>query len=240
MTDALKRRHRCKHPLRAALPTKPGDRYKRIVYTWLLSTIPAHEYEASQTTVAQKILRHIPNALTLFRLILILPFLLCLYHRLYVEAFYLYLLAGITDGLDGWLARQFDWQSQSGSFIDPLADKLLVASSFISLALMGKLPWWLVILVFLRDLTISMGVMAWYWLVARELNLKPTLLSKINTTLQIGLVTLCLFELAFNAIIPVSVTKALIALTATTTGVTFLHYVCVWGKKAYCIAKPCR
>ncbi|HAT9653444.1 TPA: CDP-alcohol phosphatidyltransferase family protein, partial [Legionella pneumophila subsp. pneumophila] len=108
------------------------------------------------------ILKHIPNTLTLLRLVLIAPFLMYLFHHEYVKAFYIFIAAGLTDGLDGWLARHFQWQSFFGSFVDPLADKLLVASSFISLALLNSLPWWLVLLVFLRDFTISMGVLAWY------------------------------------------------------------------------------
>ncbi|MGC1182533.1 CDP-alcohol phosphatidyltransferase family protein, partial [Legionella sp.] len=101
------------------------------------------------------ILRHLPNALTLFRLGLIAPFLIYLYHQEYVNSFITFILAGLTDGLDGFLARRFNCQSFFGSFVDPLADKLLIASSFISLALIGILPWWLVTLVFLRDFTIS-------------------------------------------------------------------------------------
>ncbi|WP_058450967.1 MULTISPECIES: CDP-alcohol phosphatidyltransferase family protein [Legionella] len=177
------------------------------------------------------ILRHIPNALTLFRLVLIAPFLVFLYKHDYVNAFYMFMLAGFTDGLDGWLARYFHWQSPLGSFIDPLADKLLVASSFISLALLGELPWWLVILVFMRDLTISMGVVAWFWFVQRKLDFEPTLLSKVNTTFQLALVTLCLFELAFFAF-PSFIINTLMVITAITTSATYLDYVCTWSKKA--------
>ncbi|HHF7345764.1 TPA: CDP-alcohol phosphatidyltransferase family protein [Legionella feeleii] len=177
------------------------------------------------------ILKHIPNALTLFRLVLIVPFLMLLYQQEYVNAFYVFLLAGLTDGIDGWLARHFHWQSFFGSFIDPLADKLLVASSFISLALIGELPWWLVILVFLRDLTISIGVIAWYWLIQRKLDFEPTLLSKINTTLQITLVISCLFELAFFAFSPYLI-NALIVLAALTTAATYIDYVFTWGRRA--------
>lgn len=184
-------------------------------------------------------LKHIPNALTVFRLVLIIPFLAFLYYHAYRDAFYLYLLAGFTDGLDGWLARYFNWQTPLGSFIDPLADKLLVASSFISLALIGTLPWWLVILVFLRDLTISIGVVAWYWFIQRELDFKPTLLSKVNTTLQLCLVTLCLFELAFFEFTPYYITAILILLTALTTSATYLDYVWTWSKKA-CAVKLCK
>ena len=177
------------------------------------------------------ILRHIPNALTLIRLALIAPFLVFLYQHEFVNAFYIFILAGFTDGLDGWLARHFHWQSLFGSFTDPLADKLLIATSFISLALLGKLPWWLVILVFSRDLTISFGVVAWYWLVQRELDFKPTFLSKVNTVLQLALLTLCLFELAFFKF-PQQLIEALIMLTTITTTSTYIDYVWTWGKKA--------
>jgi cardiolipin synthase len=182
--------------------------------------------------VSYRILKHIPNALTVFRLVLILPFLMYLYQSKYDKAFYIFLLAGFTDGLDGWLARHYNWLSPFGSFMDPLADKLLIASSFISLALLGNLPWWLVSLVFLRDLTISLGVMAWYWFVHRQLDFEPTQLSKINTSLQLALVTLCLFQLAFFEF-PAYLSGSLIILTAITTTATYLDYVWTWSKKAF-------
>jgi len=177
------------------------------------------------------ILRQIPNALTLSRLVLIAPFLVFLYHQEYVNAFYIFILAGFTDGLDGWLARCFHWQSAFGSFVDPMADKLLIASSFISLALIGRIPWWLVMLVFLRDITISIGVLAWYWLIQRKPDFKPTYLSKINTVLQLALVTLSLFELAFFKITH-NLLEILTMLTAITTIGSYIDYTWTWGKKA--------
>lgn len=177
------------------------------------------------------ILRQIPNALTLTRLILIAPFLVFLYHQEYVNAFYTFILAGFTDGLDGWMARCFHWQSPFGSFVDPVADKLLIASSVISLAIIGSIPWWLVMLVFLRDITISIGVLAWLWLIKRKPDFKPTYLSKINTVLQLGLVTLCLFELAFFKV-PHHFLETLTQLTAATTIGSYIDYAWTWGKKA--------
>ena len=177
------------------------------------------------------ILKHIPNALTLFRLGLIGPFLIYLYHHEYTDAFYIFIMAGFTDGLDGWLARHFHWQSTFGSFVDPMADKLLVASSFISLALIGSLPWWLVILVFLRDFSISVGVV-WYWYIQRKLDFEPTLLSKYNTTLQLALVTLCLFELAYFKFSP-HLVDILLYLTALTTAITYIHYGWLGCQKAW-------
>ncbi|QMT58867.1 MULTISPECIES: CDP-alcohol phosphatidyltransferase family protein [unclassified Legionella] len=183
------------------------------------------------------ILKYIPNALTLLRLIIIAPFLFFLYRHEYVIAFYLFIFAGLSDGLDGFLARSFNWQSFFGSFVDPLADKLLIASSFISLALIGLLPWWLVVLVFLRDLTISLGVVAWYQFVRRKLDFQPTLLSKINTALQLILVTSCLFELAYFEF-PSYLITVLIILTTFTTAVTYIDYIWTWGKKAYPKKEP--
>ncbi|MFA5958943.1 MAG: CDP-alcohol phosphatidyltransferase family protein [Tatlockia sp.] len=178
------------------------------------------------------ILKYIPNALTLLRLVLIAPFLVFLYHHEYLKAFVIFVFSGFTDGLDGWLARHFHCQTALGSFIDPLADKLLIASSFISLALIGILPWWLVVLVFLRDLTISLGVVAWFWFIQRKLHFKPTLMSKVNTTLQLALVSFCLFELAFYEFNPFWI-NVLIFVTAITTTATYIDYVLTWGKKAY-------
>ena len=178
------------------------------------------------------ILKYIPNALTLLRLLIIVPFLMYLYRHEYVIAFYLFIFAGLSDGLDGFLARSFNWQSFFGSFIDPLADKLLIASSFISLALLGVLPWWLVILVFLRDLTISLGVVAWYRFIRRKLDFQPTLLSKINTVVQLTLVTFCLFELAYFEFPPYLLT-VLIVLTTFTTTITYIDYIWTWGRKAW-------
>ena len=176
--------------------------------------------------------KHIPNILTLTRIILIAPFLMFLYHQKYVGAFYVFLFAGFTDALDGWLARLCHWQSSFGTFIDPMADKLLIASSFISLACIGKLPWWLVFLVFLRDLAISIGVIAWYRFILRKPEFKPTLLSKANTVLQLALVILCLFELAFITFNPY-VFKTLLILTTITTSASFIDYIWTWGRKAY-------
>lgn len=178
------------------------------------------------------ILRHLPNLLTIIRLILITPFLLCLYHQDYKDAFYIFMVAGCTDGLDGFLARYFHWQSAFGKISDPVSDKLLIASSFIALAFMNILPWWLVSLVFMRDFTISIGALLWCYALRCPMNFVPTFFSKVNTVFQLTLVTLCLFELAFFTINPLLRT-ALIYVTAFTTLSTYIDYVWTWGRKAF-------
>lgn len=176
-------------------------------------------------------LSYLPNFFSVARLFLIVPFLYFFYNDHYLSSFYIFLIAGFTDALDGWLARQFHWQSSFGTFVDPLADKLLIASSFISLAYLHALPWWLVVLVFLRDLTISFGVLAWYRFIPQKPNFKPSILSKLNTALQLVLVTFCLFELAFKQQAP-TITQILIIMTTLTTSITYIDYVMTWGKKA--------
>lgn len=181
-------------------------------------------------------LRNIPNALTITRLFLIIPFIVMLHHQEYVCAFAIFILAGLTDCMDGWLARSFGWQSPFGTFIDPVADKLLITTSFISLALIAKLPWWLVFLVFLRDLTISVGVIAWFAFITQKPQLRATYISKLNTVMQLLLVTVSLFELAF---VDSSSTlhKFLIFCIAITTAISFVDYVWTWGRKAYICSK---
>ncbi len=183
------------------------------------------------------ILKFIPNSLTIMRLILIAPFLFCLYHHRYDSAFFIFIAAGLSDGLDGWLARHYGWQSALGSMLDPVADKLLVMASFISLALLSVLPWWLVLLVILRDISISFGALAWFSFIKKQIDFEPTKLSKLNTTFQLMLVTVCLLELAYFQF-PRYIVQGLIVLTTITTSATFFDYVWTWGNKAWRIKHP--
>ena len=175
-------------------------------------------------------LKNLPNILTSVRLFLIVPFLICLYQKNYANSFYIFVLAGFTDGLDGWLARHFHWQSTFGLVVDPIADKLFIGLSVISLAIMGQLPWWLFGLIFFRDLSILTGVLAWYRVEHLRVEFKPSRLSQINAVLQGSLVTLCLFELAFSPVYP-SVKLLLIAVTTLTTTASYIDYGWTWSKK---------
>lgn len=176
-------------------------------------------------------LKQIPNALTMIRLLLVAPFLMCLSRYQFVSAFYIFIIAGFTDALDGRLARGFAWQSRFGALVDPVADKILITASFIGLAVLHILPLWLVMLVLLRDVTISFGVLAWYFLISPKPALQPTYISKINTVMQLSLVLICLFEQAFLMVIPMLKQLCLI-LTALTTSMSFADYVWTWGNKA--------
>jgi cardiolipin synthase len=177
------------------------------------------------------ILKQLPNLLTLLRFFLIMPFLFYFYQENYANALYLFLVAGFTDALDGWLARQFRWQSTLGLFLDPIADKLLIAASFISLGLIHRLPWWLIELVFFRDVSILFGVYAWHQVMQGGLNFKPTVLSKVNTAIELFLVSYCLAELVFAMGYPM-VRWMLIGTVALTTTASYVQYMWTWAKKA--------
>lgn len=177
------------------------------------------------------ILKQVPNLLTSFRITLIIPFFIYFHQSEYIISFYIFIFAGFTDALDGWLARHYHWQTPFGSFLDPMADKFIVVVSFVLLAIAHQLPWWLVILVFLRDATIAVGILFWSIFIQEKLIFSPTFLSKVNTTLQLLLVVFCLFELAYSPF-EIPVKFLLTTLTATTTALSYIHYVWVWGTKA--------
>jgi cardiolipin synthase len=99
-------------------------------------------------------------------------------------AFIVFIVAGVTDGLDGFLARYLNQRSRVGSILDPIADKLLLSASYVSLALLDKIPDWLCVIVISRDVIIVGGIGVLY-LLKKEIEFKPTLISKWTTVFQI-------------------------------------------------------
>lgn len=143
-------------------------------------------------------LKHLPNFLTILRMVLVVPFVIVLYNGQYLGALLLLFAAGITDGLDGFLARQFGWYSWFGSVADPIADKLLLVASYVVLGILGHIPIELTYLVVGRDIFIFTGALL-YWVFVGHFEGRPTLLGKMCTFLMIvqGLVvlaSLALFE----------------------------------------------
>ena len=99
-------------------------------------------------------------------------------------AFMLFLIAGLSDGLDGYLAKRYAWQTELGAYLDPLADKALLVSIYVVLGLFAHLPVWLVIAVVTRDILI-IGAILLSWLLAHPVPMRPLLVSKANTVAQI-------------------------------------------------------
>ncbi len=152
---------------------------------------------------------------------------LLLYEHNYDLALYLFIAAGVTDGLDGYIAKQFNCVSSLGKVLDPMADKLLIGSTYVMLAILGDIPFWLVVLVMFRDLVIVVG----YLIIAvmvQTVSVRPTWSSKVNTFLQISLMVAVL--LAKSAILAVPmVIDALIFGVLISTVVSGAQYVWLWG-----------
>jgi len=139
----------------------------------------------------------IPNLITLGRILLV-PVVVwaIIYGELWL-AFVLFLGAGVSDAVDGYLAKRFNMASELGAYLDPLADKTLIVSIYVTLGIAGKIPLWLVILVVSRDIMI-IGAIMLSWLLGSPLKVKPLLVSKLNTVAQIVFACVVLASLGFN------------------------------------------
>ncbi len=165
----------------------------------------------------------LPNLITLARLCAVPATVsLMLNHRL-EAAFIVFALAGVSDALDGWLARALNMRSALGAMLDPVADKALLVSVFVMLAVIGGLPDWIAILVVFRDVVI-LGGLAMLWLLGQRPIIRPLLISKLNTCAQIALAAAALFWAAFEPA-GLSPVVPLIWLTAVTTLASGAAYV---------------
>jgi Phosphatidylglycerophosphate synthase len=173
----------------------------------------------------------LPNALSILRIILTVPVVMTLLNHQYLFAIILFFIAGVTDALDGWIAKRFSFQTRLGSILDPMADKVLLVSSFLALFWIDLLPLWLLILVFLRDVMIVAGTVGYFLGLdaSRDDLLTPSNLSKFNTALQIALV---LF-LVIVQIYPVSYqwTTMFFIIVATSTVLSGADYMWIWTKQ---------
>ena len=140
---------------------------------------------------------NIPNILTLGRLCLVPLVILMIQQGEWTAAFALFVIAGLTDGIDGFFARQFDQRTELGAYLDPLADKALLVSIYVTLAIGGVIPSWLTILVVSRDVMI-MGAVIVSWLLDNPVRIRPLYVSKANTFAQIALAALVLGARAFG------------------------------------------
>jgi cardiolipin synthase len=138
---------------------------------------------------------NLPNLLTLLRIGAIPLFLILLTDERYTEALVVFVVAGVTDSLDGAIARLTNSHTALGAYIDPLADKLLLLSSFLILAFLGFVPHWLAILVISRDIIILLGFAVLYFITGHSITVRPTLVGKASTFFQLFIVTLTLIAL---------------------------------------------
>ena len=130
---------------------------------------------------------NIPNFLSLLRIILVPVIVIFLIQGSYAKVLIVFVIAGLTDALDGAVARLLNKQTKLGSFLDPLADKILLSTSFISLAIFGLIPSWLAVIVISRDFIILLGLLI-LSMMSITYEIKPVFVSKVTTTLQIATV----------------------------------------------------
>ncbi len=174
--------------------------------------------------------RDIPNLLTVARILLVPPIVWLLLQRQYDFALALFFIAGVSDGLDGFLAKKMRWESRLGEMLDPLADKFLLISSYLALAWLALLPVWLVALVLIRDLIIVTGATFYYFRV-EKVGAAPTIVSKLNTLLQILLVFLVITGQTFTLQVS-DLIQAMVFAVALTTVWSGVDYIVTWGSRA--------
>jgi cardiolipin synthase (CMP-forming) len=174
--------------------------------------------------------RDIPNMLCVLRIVLTVPVAWAILVGRYELALALFLVAGITDGLDGFLAKRFSWQSRLGANLDPMADKLLLVASFCTLWYAGYVPVWLLVAVVSRDLVIVFGAALYRWRVGPFVP-EPSIISKLNSFLQLLYILLILAKLVFGVPGP-GVTSVLGWMVLATTVTSGLDYVVKWTARA--------
>src|SRR5215210_1938350 len=168
----------------------------------------------------------IPNLITLARILLVPVLVWAIASGEMLAAFILFVIAGISDAVDGFLAKRFGMASEIGAYLDPLADKALIVSIYVALGITGAIPRWLVILVVSRDIMIVTAVML-SWFVGKPVQVKPLLVSKLNTVAQIlfACLVLAALGLGFN---PGPLQPILMGLVAILTLVSVAFYVTEW------------
>jgi cardiolipin synthase len=170
----------------------------------------------------------IPNLISLARMVLVLPVAILMLQGRFGLALLLFAIAGISDGIDGYLAKRYGWFSRLGSLLDPLADKLLLVTSFITLGWLGLVSIWVVAIVLLRDSVILTGALV-YRVRFGPFEGRPNTPSKVNTFLQICVVTFVLLNQGLLPI-PELLLNGLTALMLMFTVWSGVIYVRVWSR----------
>lgn len=169
----------------------------------------------------------IANALTLLRLCLIPIIVVMIHEGRFGAATVVFVTAGITDALDGYLARKLDQRTAIGAYLDALADKSLIAASFIALVYVHMVPFWLVVLVIFRDLMI-VGAVAIAWLLHNPIPIEPLKVSKANTAAQIVAVATTLAVKGFDIALPAGTMHLVYGIVAALTVVSVAAYFTRW------------
>ena len=171
-------------------------------------------------------LRWLPNAISLSRIVLVWPILWLIIDGQFVWAFLLMVIAGLSDAIDGYLAKRFGWDSPLGAKLDPIGDKVLIAGTFITLAYIGLVPVWLAVFVFARDLILVIGSGAINYLI-KPFEGSPSRIAKINTLVQLEFMAFVLCRAAFGW--PDEIGITILGAAVIVTGViSMTDYMMLW------------
>lgn len=171
-------------------------------------------------------LRHVPNAITISRFLLIPVLILVLKDGQYTAALGIFFIAGISDALDGFIAKRFNAQSQIGAVMDPLADKALLITTYVMLTFLELVPYWLMVAIVFRDVFI-VGVVLGIISIQGPIRMDPSIPSKLNTFAQIALVLGILLQQSLNWQAQ-SIINFGFYLVLITTASSFIHYLWIW------------
>jgi cardiolipin synthase len=175
--------------------------------------------------------RHLPNLICIIRLALVWPVVAALAQGKSLLALALFMVAAVSDGLDGYLAKRFNWTSELGKFLDPMADKLLLMAVFIEAAWLELVPWWITAAAVARDVMIGLGALifrVWFG----PLRGRPTIVSKVNTGAQL-LYLMAVMLAAASGFPPREVLDALALVTLVTIILSGYQYLATFARRAW-------
>lgn len=173
----------------------------------------------------------LPNLISALRILLILPIIVLLVREQFVLALVLFVIAGISDVIDGFLARRYGWSSWLGGWLDPVADKSMQISVYIVLTWLQLIPVWLLAAVIVRDLIIVSGGLVYYFWI-EKVEAEPSWTGKINTAVQMLLVVVVMFDQGIMQL-PRMWVDGLIYVVLGSILLSGVGYVTIWGKRAW-------
>jgi cardiolipin synthase (CMP-forming) len=179
-------------------------------------------------------MRHLPNLICLLRIALVWPLVQSLLAHDFRTTLWVFVIAAVSDGLDGFLAKRFGWTSELGRVLDPLADKLLLVSLFLVATWIGLIPRWLTVMAVARDVMIGIGALTFIGLWG-PLRGRPMLISKVNTLFQLLYLLAVIFYNGFG-FPPKGVVDALAVLTGVTIASSGFAYVREFSNRAWRVA----
>jgi cardiolipin synthase (CMP-forming) len=196
------------------------------------------EFSASRfaTSRVSGTLRQIPNVITSIRILLVVPIAVALVNHRWELTIALFGAAALSDAADGFLAKRFGWQSELGAVLDPVADKLLMATAFVVLAYLRLVPLWLVAVAIARDIIIVVGALLYRYCLG-PLSVRPSVVSKFNTLCQAAFI-LAVVGREGLSVPPQWVLILLGALMFVTVVISGIDYVLIYGRRALSLASP--